>query len=368
MPLEPLFVAATKQDMGKTAVTLGLLHALRELGRDVGYMKPVGQHYVSLEGCDVDEDVVLMREAFDLRDNPADMNPVTVPRNFTREYIANRDPAPLERKVQDSYGKLAATHGMLLVEGTGHAGVGSCFDMSNAHVAELLRAAVVIVTDGGIGKAIDEISLSLNLFERHGARVLGVILNKVWPEKIMSIEGALRQGLENIGTRLLGVIPHCADLGNPRMEEVVDKLKGHVLCGEEGLTGRVDHTVIAAMKAKDVLPYIQENTLVITPGDRLDNISLALSKRSELAGSGKTVSGLILTGGFALPDSVYNLARASGIPVVQCDSDTYSVATAIRNATYKIQPDDAARIDLTKRIVGENFDAASLANALRQGP
>ena len=54
----------------------------------------------------------------------------------------------------------------LVIEGTGHAGVGSCFDLSNARVAQMFGAKVVILTTGGIGRAI-----ALR-FAAEGARVV----------------------------------------------------------------------------------------------------------------------------------------------------------------------------------------------------
>ena len=52
---------------------------------------------------------------------------------------------------EDLIARVAAGKNVVLIEGTGHAGVGACFDMSNARVAELLEAKVVIITEGGIG-------------------------------------------------------------------------------------------------------------------------------------------------------------------------------------------------------------------------
>ena len=45
-----VFVAATMQDQGKTTVSLGLMAALNRLYPPVGFIKPVGQRYVTVEG------------------------------------------------------------------------------------------------------------------------------------------------------------------------------------------------------------------------------------------------------------------------------------------------------------------------------
>ncbi len=364
MNKQPLYLSATDKDAGKTALAVGLLGALHSAGHDIGYMKPIGQQYVSINGHEVDKDVVLTLKPFGFDDDVTDMNPITVPSGFTKQYIAAPHPEVLEQKIIGAFGRLNAAHERMILEGTGHAGVGSCFDLSNARVAELVGASVVIITGGGIGKAIDEAMLSLNLFEKHGAHVVGVILNKVWPEKIDSIRNVVEKGLEHLGTRLLGILPYLPELGYPRMEEVVKKIKGRVLCGETALDNRVDHTVIAAMRSASTLSYIRKNTLVIAAGDRLDSMRLALKTPDEADENAGSISGLILTGGFDLPDDIHDLAETSGIPVIQCDSDTYTVASAAQKAKYKVQPDDIEKIALTRKLIADHFDVQPLLDAM----
>ena len=72
-----------------------------------------------------------------------------------------------------------ASRDVLLIEGTGHAGVGAVIGLSNAVVARMLGAPAVIVSEGGVGRPIDEIVLNASLFAAHGVRVAGAIVNKV---------------------------------------------------------------------------------------------------------------------------------------------------------------------------------------------
>ena len=81
-----MFLAATGQNRGKTTTSLGLLAAIRERGDRLGFMKPVGQRYLVVDGTRADEDAVLMQEVFDLPDALNDMSPVTLPRGFTTDF------------------------------------------------------------------------------------------------------------------------------------------------------------------------------------------------------------------------------------------------------------------------------------------
>ena len=56
-----------------------------------------------------------------------------------------------------AFDRVAWEKDFVLCEGSGHAGVGSVFDLSNAQVAKIVGAKVIIVSQGGIGKPIDEV-------------------------------------------------------------------------------------------------------------------------------------------------------------------------------------------------------------------
>jgi hypothetical protein len=82
----PIFVAATKQHVGKTTTSLALLSGLKKRFEKVGFIKPVGQQHLKVPGSGnqgairVDKDVVLMREHFDLSHiEYQDMSPVIIP-------------------------------------------------------------------------------------------------------------------------------------------------------------------------------------------------------------------------------------------------------------------------------------------------
>ena len=193
MTMKPLYIGATLKDCGKTSVSLGLMQMLKAKGLDPGYCKPVGQHYVRYQEKNIDEDGVLFHQVFDLKDEPYYLSPIAIERGFTRKFINNPDVAPMEKEIIRCHQELLKKHPMVIIEGTGHAGVGSCFGLSNARVAELLDAKVVIVTSGGIGRPIDEVAMSLALFADHGVEVIGVILNKVLPEKYDAIKETVSQ-------------------------------------------------------------------------------------------------------------------------------------------------------------------------------
>src|SRR6266850_3491823 len=143
--------------------------------------------------------------------------------------VCSSDLDALVKRIQNAFDRVAWEKDLVLCEGSGHAGVGSVFDLSNARVAKLLGAKVIIITQGGIGKPIDEISLNQALFEKEDVEIIGVILNKVLGEKVDYITDFARRGLKRKGLELLGVVPHQPVLSQPTMELIREELGAETL-------------------------------------------------------------------------------------------------------------------------------------------
>src|SRR5213083_312990 len=235
-----VFIAATRQNDGKTTTSLGLLSLLQNRYPRIGYIKPVGQRFVEIEEQKIDEDTVLMDRVYQLNCPLVDMSPIAVEPDFTRKYLESSNYDALVKRIQNAFDRVAWEKDMVLCEGSGHAGVGSVFDLCNARVAKLLGAKVVIVTQGGIGKPIDEVSLNQALFEKEGVEIIGVIVNKVLPGKVDYVTEFVRRGLKRKGLELLGVIPHQSILTNPTLDQVRDGLKAEMLNNSKQLQNRVN--------------------------------------------------------------------------------------------------------------------------------
>jgi len=242
-----IFIAATRQNDGKTTASLGLIAALQQRYPRVGYIKPVGQRFVEIEEQKIDEDTVLMDSIYRLNCPLVDMSPIAVEPDFTRKYLQSSNNEALVKKIQKAFDRVAWEKDFVLCEGSGHAGVGSVFDLSNAQVAKILRAKVIIVTQGGIGKPIDEVSLNQALFEKEGVEIIGVILNKVIGSKLDSVTDFARRGFKRKGLELLGVIPHQRILSSPSLALIRDELQAELLSEPESMDGLIEDVVVGAM-------------------------------------------------------------------------------------------------------------------------
>jgi len=346
-----IFIAATKQNDGKTSVALGLIFNLRKTFKNIGFIKPVGQRYLEEDGFKIDEDSILIEESFKLcgiKCKLKDMSPVAVERGFTEDYITRPNRQAITRQIRDSFKRISQKQDLVIIEGTGHAGVGSVFDHSNAQVAKLLGAKVILISSGGIGRPIDEIVLNKTLFEKAGTKLLGVIINKVMPEKFDKINKLVRKGLCRKQVEVLGVIPYNPVLSYPTIRQILEETGFRMLSGysDAPLESRVAKIVIGAMQPKDAIKYIVDQSLIITPGDREDIMRLALDSHKQ----GRRISGIILTGDLMPGQEFINQLKDVSIPVILAKQDTYTAASIVHDLTVKIRPTDTEKIEIVKQM------------------
>jgi hypothetical protein len=385
-----LYLAATGQNRGKTTTALGLLDGFIGRGLRTGFMKPVGQRTVIDGGVPADEDAVLMKTVFRLPDAYPVMSPVHIPRGFTKAYIEGRVVEDLPARIRAAHATFAE-HDILLIEGTGHAGVGAVIGLSNATVAALLGAPTIIVSEGGVGRPIDEIILNAALFARDGVRVAGAIVNKVDLDAQPGIGAVLERGLARHDIPLLGVLPVKPLLSNPTLGMIREGLHGETIHPGPDLDRVIDDVAIGAMEPGHMLERVGPGTLVIVPGDREDVIltitTAHLAPRVRLANAReaariaaiaaeatneRTASveghegaavGLVLTGGYRPRPPVLAAIRQAGLFATLVEEDTYSVASEVHDLLVKTHAADREKIVLIKGLVAECLDVDRILDA-----
>ncbi|CAN5592203.1 AAA family ATPase [soil metagenome] len=377
--MRQLYLAATGMNRGKTTVSLGLLAALLDRGLDTGFIKPVGQRYAIVDGQPADEDAILMRTALGLSDPLTAMSPVHIPRGFTRAYIRGDVVDDLPARIQSAHRTVSRKRDVVLIEGTGHAGVGAVVGLSNARVAQMLGAPVAIVAEGGVGRPIDEIVLNQALFARHGVEMVGAIVNKVDADAHPTLPETLEKGLARHGIELLGMLPYRPLLSNPTLAMLVEQLAGDLLSSGPDLDRVIEHVAIGAMQPRHLVERVGPGSLLIVPGDRTDVIHSTLAairagrEMGERRGifrvgrrrgfgrpaadpSHTEMAGIVLTGGYRPPDRDLEAIRAAGIFAYLVEHDTYAAASEVHDLLVKTHPADAEKIALTKRLVAEHLD------------
>ncbi|HXX61744.1 MAG TPA: AAA family ATPase [Candidatus Sulfotelmatobacter sp.] len=375
--MRQLYLAATGMNRGKTTVSLGLLAALFGRGLRTGFIKPVGQRYAMVDGTPADEDAILVKSAFDLPDPLDALSPVHIPRGFTKAYIGGEVVEDLGARIRAAYERVAQGRDVLLVEGTGHAGVGSVVDLSNAQVAAMLGARAIIVSEAGVGRPIDEIVLNHALFQRHGVEVVGAVVNKVDLDIHPSLADVLERGLARHGIELLGVLPYRPLLSNPTLSMLTEQLAGQLLHPGPDLGRVIEHVAIGAMQAEHVMERLGPGSLLIVPGDRVDVLRATVAAvrtgtlprrwaNRDPALQGSAMAGVVLTGGYLPSPDVVASARHADLFMYAVREDTYDAASEVHDLLVKTHPDDRDKIELIKTLVAQHLDVDRILGAFAE--
>jgi phosphate acetyltransferase len=391
--MRQLYLAATGQNRGKTTAALGLVDGFVRSGLHTGFYKPVGQRTVIEDGEPADEDAVLMKSVFDLPEPYSVMSPVHIPRGFTKAYIAGRVVEDLGANVRAAHAAFR-DHEMLLIEGTGHAGVGAVIGLSNAVVASMLGTPAVIISEGGVGRPIDEIVLNASHFAAHGVEVAGAIVNKVDLDAQPGIAKVLERGLARHDIPLLGLLPVRPILSNPTLAMILEGVHGETIHPGPDLDRVIDGVAIGAMEAGHMLERVGPGTLVIVPGDREDVIltlttahfaerlrtanaavaariaAIAAAATNEgaasVAGHEGAAVGLVLTGGYRPRPSVLDAIREADIFATLVPEDTYVVASEVHDLLVKTHAADREKIALIKALVADHLDIDRILQVARE--
>jgi len=365
-----IYVAASSQHVGKTTTTLGLVANLLAKGYNTGYCKPVGQKHVSLNGTIADKDAVLFSEVIGFRMRPEIHSPVILGRGVTKDYLTNPRDFHFEDNLLRAHKELSDQYDIVVYEGTGHPGVGSVVNLSNARVARLLNAGVIMVVEGGIGSTIDMLNMNLALFREENVPILGIIVNKVKPEKKAEVERYLRIKLDELNLNLLGILPYDQSLSLPIMEAIRQAVEGRVILNEEFMNNRIEDFIAGSLIDADELAAT-ENLLLVTSikriGEALKKIK-AITAAKGLKNS--PLSGIIITSDgrhhrWIDPEEL-NLPylKTHKIPVITTLLDTYGSVVKVSRIEVKINNRTPWKSKRAIEMISDNVDFEKLLGSL----
>jgi len=356
-----IYIAASEPNSGKSIVALGLMRMLLGKTAKVGYFRPIIDDAKSGGG---DNHINTIISHFDLDLNPNDLFA------FTRSELIKKRNAGKDGEIMDTiikkYKKLEEKCDFMLVEGTDFSGEGSAIELDvNILVAKNLGIPTIIVSTGA-GKTMDDfvegIHLTYDEFEDKDVDVLCVIANKIKEENVADVQKGLEANLPKDVS--VSVIPLIASLNNPTIQEVVNAIGADVLFGEDNLNNEIGCFKVGAMQLPNYLNFIDEKSLIITPGDRADIILGAL--QANMSSNYPSVSGIVLTGGIVPPDSILKLIEGLSpiIPIISVKEGTFEVTNKIGNIKAKIYADNTEKIVKSLAVFEQYIDSEKLSEKL----
>jgi BioD-like phosphotransacetylase family protein len=352
-----IFIAATGQNCGKTTTSIGLMHLARKKYRRVGFIKPIGPKPVSFHRCTVDKDAALMAQVFGLESDLRWMSPVVVHADTTRRVVDGEiSPDTIHEQIIRAYAELEKRCDFIIIEGSGHPGVGSVMKSSNARIAKLLDAPVLMVTGGGLGNVVDKICMGLALFQKEGVDVRAVLANKLVAEKRTRTLYYLRRALEDEALTVIGGIDYHPVLANPTLRRV-SKLLGLPLQGNRREVGRIiQHVQIGAASTQRVTELIREPSLLIVTSSR-DELLVTLANLYKIPAYRARIVGLVIPGVAPVSTITQMILDRSKIPYMRAEE--YTTAELYRIITEdvsKITAADTEKLDLIRSLAETNID------------
>lgn len=367
--IKGFFVASTGQHVGKTTTCLGLMKGLMKRHKKMGFIKPIGQEHVEIEpGTYVDKDVLLFKDYFKLSDHSSLMSPVLFPKGFTRDYLDGKiEESTLQEKITKAFECVKSQNDYLLIEGTGHVGVGSIINFSNARVASLLNLPLVIIASGGLGSSFDALAVNKALCDAYNVPVVGVILNRVLDDKREMVLRYMEKALSRWQIPLLGCIPFDPFLSKPSMQDFELLFHATLLSGEEHFLRHFRHTRLVATSLKNFQELIFPNQLIITPANREDIILAALTKHWDVKIANPNddlEAGMILTGESPPRQTIVEALKKANIPMLYAPVSSYKAMEMITSYTVKIRKEDKAKIQEALELVEKHIDFEKLSEAV----
>jgi dethiobiotin synthetase len=351
-----IYVAATSQHVGKTTTTLGLVSSFTKQGINVGYCKPVGQQHLFFESFSVDKDTVLFADLIRFKLEKGVHSPVILGKGAVESFLENPSKFNFYKDILNAKSILEERHELVIYEGTGHPGVGSAVHLSNAKVAKLLDASVVMVVEGGIGSTIDLLHMSTAIFREEGIDIIGVIVNKVIPDKIDKVKRYVGDWLKQNNLKLLGIVPYDPTLAFPIIKTICESIKGNFLFNEERGINRVSGILAGSLFELRELKS-SEDLLLISSSNSIKHAIERISWLSKLFDiQNCPLSGIVISGNKPLDSDVLKYIKENELPVITTDLDTYEAVIKISKIEVKINQSTPWKVQKAIKMIHENIN------------
>lgn len=351
---DTVLISSTEESTGKTGIAIALAMLAADRGRDAGYMKPKGTRLQSHVGKTLDTDPILARTLLDLDAEMHELEPVVYSPTFIDQAIRGKqDPDELREEVQECYEALAENHDLMVLEGGGELTAGGIINLTDADIAALLDADVLLVSRFRTAGDVDDV---LAAATQLGENLAGVLFNAVDSAAFDEVETAVVPFLESRNVPVIGVVPRMRELAGVSVSELAGELNAELLTDASG-DAFVERFIVGAMSGDRALRYFRrtKDAAVITGGDRSDIHTGAI----EAPG----VKCLILTGGFRPPSAIIGKAEEAGLPVLLVQSDTIATVEEAETIVRSGRVRDERTVERMRELLYKHADFQQLIGA-----
>jgi phosphate acetyltransferase len=365
-----LYISTTESGSGKALIALGTIELILRKATKVSFFRPVIQTTQTESKSedlltDRDEDIELILQHFNL--------PQTYDESFglrsdlLNDLLGQHQLDRVLSIVIEKFQVLASRSDFILCEGSDYLGEGSAFEFNvNQEIAKNLGCPILVLgnADGrSVADALRPVQIAVDTYRKHNCQIAGVLLNKAVPARVDTLKTALENCYGDAGC-VLAVIPFDRQLIAPRVQDIARQLQAEVLYGHNSLGRLPAHFLVAAMQMQNALNWLQEDSLIITPGDRGDIIVGMLQAHQST--NYPNLAGILLSTGLKPEPSIAKLIEGlpQTLPILSVKTDTYTTVSQIKEVHSTLKPDDYEKIDLSIRTFERHVDLVRLESQL----
>ncbi|MFK4834825.1 phosphate acetyltransferase [Microbacterium sp. ZW T2_14] len=373
---QSIYITSAEGHSGKSTVALGVLDALSHATARVGVFRAIARSTVER---DYVLEMLLDHDGVDL---PYD-DCIGVTYDDVRT-----DPDAALATIVERYKAVEAQCDAVVIVGSDYTDVGSPAELAyNARIAANLGAPVLLVLGGRsaqnqtqpeqLGSSLARTAAEMGQIAdlalaelRHGrAKLFAVVANRAEAGSADETIAAIRRSVQaHLGEPTVPsspvpvwAIPEDRHLVAPSIRGIMRSVDGELLAGDPDLlTREALAVVVAGMSMVNVLPRLLEGAVVVIPADRSEVLLATLL--AHASGTFPSISGVVLNGGFELPEPVTRLIDGLGstLPIITTDLGTYETAARIMGTRGRLAADSQRRYDTALALFEQSVDTDEL--------
>lgn len=342
--MQRIVMASMRRSAGKTGIIAGIAAAMK---LKAGYMKPMGDRLLYQKKRLWDYDAALMARIWSLKDDPENMTLGFEQAKLRFMY----DSTSLKKRLEETAATMGTGKDVLFIEGGPDLSFGSSVNLDADAVARMLDARLVLVLGGTDDQVSDDLAFLKSHVEATGAKVAGVIINRVPDPE--DFRNSRLGGLSGTGIKVLGVLPYRQELSRISVGFVADRLFAKILSGESHMNTPVKNVLVGTIGSEASLreAFKKERMLIITSGDRSDVILAALEADT---------AGVVLTNDMLPPSSIISRAAEKNLPLLLVPHDTHETVRLIDGLEPLLTAGDSEKAALLEKDAQAGIDLKSL--------
>ena len=343
---------------GKSLISFGVMQMVMRRTTNVGYYKPIIE-----EKNKKDNHIETMISHFNLNMQYEEAYSFT--RNEVLEYKNAGKTDELYDTFINHYKKLEEKFDFVLIEGMDNFEEKTYFESSiNGFLAKSLNIPVLLVfrdNHESVEDLVNHVMAENAMLEDKEIKVIASFINKTKKDPEV-VKKELSKVLKD--DVLITVFPQHSELGRPTIREIAEATKATFLFEGKSKELIAKHSVAGAMQLHNFLTRLNDDCVVVLPGDRSDLIVGSLL--ANMSSGYPNIAGLVLSGGLNPEDSILKIISGfeNTIPIMSVETGTFETITKVNAIHPRLYPENKSKIKMLLDLFEQKVDQETLQSKI----